>query len=625
MSLASSAFRRIDYSSTVAMAGSVTALQAAEALGLELSAGATEAHAVDALRTHLAPLGDEGLRARLQMPDQAKADLATFLQGGSDASPVLLEALRGNPVHVQLLVVSNPAAAALQVKPMDPLAYPGRRTAAALASMAPNVEASVRRLLDGARERGGVASQSVPPAISLEEILAHPEQYRERYQEQPLEIVLFDVDDTTRRGQMWLEWLLSDVLRYGPKSSTGLGFGKLVKTLWRSVLLRIQEKKEGHADEAKSQKTIAEGIRGLSHERVIRSFDRYYEAFGRRGVTPYMKDEFAHHRVQGRLIVGISASPLYLVGRHAEDIGIPIGNVFGTTIGFDDKGIATGQYSMLRSSTKVEHLEEHVFAKLKAAGISFKLVAGYSDSDSDTPMLDLVRTQGGAIVATNAPREAFDRQVLGMGGQVVHETNGWPAAMGERETTIFSVPEAGTLTHRIPVPSTKPALLDDLRDYAAHSGAVAAGLAAGEPISIVVSKGIDHVFPGDLVDFGSLAAGSIAAGAAYFFLPKSGPVSGLRRWILQDMAPLSSAMYYASENGPFTPISFFLSVAASTLVTRTTLGALAGISRRTGLKTLEAFFRGRMQEVISRPSQMVLFRFLYPLLSAYEKRYGVSL
>ena len=167
-----------------------------------------------------------------------------------------------------------------------------------------------------AEARAGVRVAEVPPALSLDYIVAHPEEF----QDKPLEIVLADVDDTTRRGQMYLEWAFFDVLRYGPKSSVGV-------SLWRALYyggikgsaLRKQEKEEGHADEEGTRNVVAQALNGLDPVMARKSLDRYYEVFGRRGIVSYMREEFDFHRSEGRLILLVSASPEYLVRRHAED------------------------------------------------------------------------------------------------------------------------------------------------------------------------------------------------------------------------------------------------------------------------------------------------------------------
>lgn len=599
-------------SAALSSAGLLEALQISVAEGLTATA---------VLRTTLTPLHEEtSHQDRLGLSDPVRTDLGHFVEGRhEEPSEGLLSEFTEKAPGVRVLLASLPGGEPpIEAQPAKgPLDYPGHRVADALARDKAALRAGFERLEAAVDARAGVVS--VPPALSLEDALAHPEQYQDR----ELEIVLTDVDGTTRRGQYWLEWLLFDVLRFGPKNSTGLGLWRLVKTLIPSIALRIQEKRDGVADPEKTAAVMAKALKGLDAERVQRSFDRYYEGFGRRNVSPYMKEEIAYHRSKGRLILGVSASPEYIVRRHAEDLGIPVENFFGTTIEVDpETNLGTGKYHLMRAQEKVTFLEEKVFARLRERGIRYRVVYSYSDSDSDVPMFERSKKDGATVVATNAPREKFEAEVLrGMGGMVVQEDNGWPGTEGERRTVLFSSKDGGQLMHVAKTPVERPPVLDDLYGYGGKVAVSAVAFSAANPISQAVTVGLEGLQGWGIGDIAGAGVASLVAGAGDFLIPRTGPDGWMRRWILRDMAPLASAAYLMSGPEPFSPIAFLLSLTASTLSTHFGLWTLGRIAHGFGAKKLERVIEGKSSELMARPVQMTLYRIFYPFAHFLETRY----
>ncbi len=609
------AVRLFDSASSVLVASTSAAFSAAQVYALltsQAGVGALEGEAaVNALRWTLVPLQTQAdALDRLGLTQEGRADLERFL-GGAAPSPELLQllALRVQDVKGVLEPPSPPEALTTTARQ---LVYPGRAAQALVED-----EAALRgvfdHIIDGARARAGVTGE-IPPAISLSDVLQNPAAYADK----ELEIVLFDVDGTTHRGQYWLDWLLWDVLRYGPKNTTGLGIGRLIRALIPAIRLRRQEKKEGHADPEATQRVMGRALKGLEEKRVRRSFDRFYEVFGKRWISSYMRDEFAFHRAKERLLIGVSASPTYLVQRHADDMGIPTANVFGTQIEIGPDGKATGAYTLLRAGEKITTIEASVLAPLREKGIRFKIVAAYSDSDSDIPMFELTRADGGRVFATNSPREAFEQRVLReMRGTAVQEESGWPGN-GLRRTIHFSPPGGERVITELTTPPERSPTLDDLAGYSANVGVSAGGLAIGTIITKIASEGVS-VNPFDMGDVAAIAAGSLASGLGHFLTPKDDHPPWLRSWLLGDLAPLASAMYFASSGQPFSPIAFFLAAAASTLTTRVILGGLQLMAHGFGMHKFERFLRRRAAEVVVRPVQMGLYRLLYPVALALEK------
>ena len=450
-----------------------------------------------------------------------------------------------------------------------------------------------------------------------------------------MEIVLTDVDGTTRRGQYWLEWLLLDVLRFGPKRSSGVGIVRLIKTLVPAIKLFFQERREGVADPEKTAAVMAKALKGLDADRVRQSFEQFFEARGRRGVSSYMIDEVAYHRAKGSLIIGLSASPEYLVRRHAEDIGIPVGNFFGTTIEIDPKTRkGTGRYHLMRAEEKVAFLEEKIFSRFQEKGIKFRIVYAYSDSDSDTPMFELAKKYGAIPVATNAPRKEFEDKAGEMGGMSVQEEN------GVRRTVLYSSEGGGRLEHVIKTPMTRSPVLDDLYAYGRKVVVSGASFAVATSLSTLAVEG-----PGAIGELGleTLTATGIAAltaGVSEYFVPPrkdlvDRSVSGdqadsvdevddnawMRKWILRDMAPLASAVYFASGSQPFSPIAFVLSLTASTFSTRVATWMLDRIAHGFGARKLERFMGSKFSELLARPTQMTLYRLFYPFALFLEGQY----
>lgn len=532
--------------STTPQGGIPPSLTLLQSLGVTVPEGAVPA---DVLREVLSPLlKNPPLIAQLSLSPEVCRDLAGFVEGGhEEPSAPLLEALHSKFQDLKSLL-------GIERKALD---YP-YFTDEARARHDAGVKEAVDRLLRGIHERARTSLVATPKAISLKEVLEHPEDY----QDQPLNIVLFDVDGTTHKGETFLEgqysveWLLRDILRYGPKATAGLSWWRVLKAIPGIVKLRRQERKH-KADREMFNRTFGPLLKGLDGRLAEESLKRFYDRYGSRGISEFMMAEFIRRRQAGCLIIGVSASPEFLVKRHAErDLGIPEANMLGTTIELDQDEKATGGFRWLHGEEKVVALKEKFFGPLRERGIPYKLVAGYSDSPSDRPMLDLVKQDGGIIYAANAPREEFTTEVLADGGMAVEEIDGW-LNNSERWLTFASSP-SGEFLHVEKTPPRRPAWAADLGRYALRVMSDGAGFALAAPVSEAAHQALKG---GDPVDWSlrlfssapSLAVGGFLASALTTFLvPPDGPVSWERRVIARGMIPVAAAMAAAGLTGDFT-------------------------------------------------------------------------
>lgn len=436
------------------------------------------------------------------------------------------------------------------------------------------------RTLEGADGRARISLAATPKAISLKDVLDHPENYRDK----PLEIVLFDVDGTTHKGETFfegqysVEWLLRDVMRYGPRATAGLSWGRLSKAIPGIIKLRLQErdkKKNGGADHGLFAQTFGPLLKGLDGRKAQESLTRFYNRYGSRGVSDFMKEEFIRHRQENRLIIGISASLEYLVKMHAKDLNVPEENMLGTTIELDENQRATGKFRWLHDEEKVRALEEIVLAPLRERTIQYKFVAAYSDSPSDQPMLDLVNEDGGVAYATNSSKEVFRDAVLSNGGITVDEDDGW-VSPGQRVLTFGKSP-TGQFEYKEKTGQRQPAWVGDLGRYTSRIVTDTAGFAAAAPVSQAVGQALSN---GGHVDasWGLLstmpsmaAAGFFASALTTFLVPPDGPVSASRRIAVRGMVPVASAMIATGSTGGIgfwlTMLTAFVASAGVELVT----------------------------------------------------------
>lgn len=554
--------------------------------------------AIDTLRSVLQPVHEnEEQRKSLSLSESAVLDLAKFMESEhAEPSEVLLQALSAKsvvlrtlvePVHPELFVAD--ATATPTGKLSRGLEYEGL-TESARQQHAVLVHEAVDRLLTGIHERSRISQSAIPKAISLQEVLAHPEQFRDK----PLEIALFDVDGTTHKGETFfegqysIEWLIRDVLRHGPSATSGLSWFTLLKAIPGIIKLRLEERahKKGGPDRSLFAKTFEPILKGLDSKLAKESLERFYNRYGRRGVSQFMKAEFERHRQKNRLIIGVSASLETLVKMHAKDLGVPEENMLGTSVEVDDQGIATGKFRWLHGEEKVTALEELVFQPLRERGIQFKLVAGYSDSPSDKPMLGLVKQDGGVSYAMNASRDAFKAEVLADGGMAVDEEDGW-LNDGVRHLT-FASSESGRFVHEEKTAPFHPAWIGDLRHYAGRVFSDTAGVALAAPVSELVHNSLTHdghaqVTAGLLSSMPSMAAGAFLASAVTTFLvPPDGPVSWWRRVVMRGMIPMAAAMVAAGNTSALAPTLASLFVASAGVEALTVGERVVGLRRWNG-------------------------------------------
>lgn len=392
---------------------------------------------------------------------------------------------------------------------------------------------------------GEIVITKRPKLLSREEILADPEQYKRENKGKILEIVLTDVDGTTRHGQFWLQCLV-DALRFGPMASTGLGFDRAFDILGPSLLLRGQEILKGEADPEETRQVTSAGIKGLDMKKVEASLQRFHDNSGDYGLSPSMKAILDFHVASERLVIGISASPQKIVRLHAQKLGLPIGNFFGTTLDVDENGIATGDYQLLRAQAKVEFLEKNVFSRLKDAGIKFKVVYAYADAPSDVPLLEIAYKNGGIPVSVNSPWGRLDTPVQEMGGMVLKESK-IPFRLGKR--TLL----CGTFSDEAPLPQQYSPFWNDVTHYLTRPAVCLMPLNLGYIAS--------NLMPSDILPFenvAGIAVGAAMAGVAELFIPKVGNVSFIRKSFLRDFVPLFSAMYFGYSKLPSSPMGAVL-------------------------------------------------------------------
>jgi phosphoserine phosphatase len=542
-------------------AQALTSLTLIQSIGITNLSGLNPA---EILRSALTPLhADPELVARLTLSDAVCRDLSSFLRGDhTEPSASLLEALHGSgPVLKTILFDLSPhwfaapesvtATGKIDQKALEE----PEMSEEAMAQHDAQIREAVNRLLEGIHERARTSLVATPKAISLKDVLDHPENYRDK----PLEIALFDVDGTTHKGEAFfegqysVEWLLRDVLRYGPKATAGLSWWRLLKAIPGIIALRWQERKHGHADREKFNQTFGPLLKGLDARLAKESLNRFYNKYGSRGVSEFMKTEFIRHRQKDRLIIGISASLEHLVKRHAKDLGVPQENMLGTMIEVDEQDKATGTFRWIHGEEKVRALEEFVLGPLREKGISYKLVAGYSDSPSDRPMLDLVKRDGGIKYATNSSKETFKEEVLADGGVIVDEEDRW-LSNGERLLT-FATSQSGQLQHREETSPKRPAWIADLGHYTSRVLTDAAGFAMAGPASEATRQALNNgghvnVSWDLLASAPTLAAtGFIASALTTFLVPPDGPVSWQRRVLWRGMIPVASAMAATGSTG----------------------------------------------------------------------------
>lgn len=583
MSLFAAAVRPVS-SAFVASVGtsftSLSVLQALSGAGLSLTYE-TEAPAPvqdDTLRRALTPLqGQPDHLTLLALGDDTQAALARFVERTDpEPSQPLLETLHGK-ARVIAGILNGTTTGTLRRKP---LVLPDLSDEAATLRYRASVHEAVDHMLDVLLEGANVA-QAVPKAIALEEVLAHPENYRGK----PLEIVLFDVDGTTHlgetpvEGQYSIEWLVRDILRYGPKATTGLGWWRILRAIPGMIKLRRQEKNSGEADRGEFNSVFGPLLKGLDSRLAEESIRRYYQRFGSRGVSHFMQEEFVRHRRKERLLIGVSASHEFLVALHAQkDMNIPSGNILGTTIEIDEETQkATGNFRWLHGEEKVKALEERLFNPLRERGIHFRLVAGYSDSPSDKPMLEQVVDDGGTVYATNTSKQDFQEWVIGNRGMVLEEEDRW-GADGSRKLTIFSSP-LGDLNSNQKTPPRRPEWINDAANATVRTLAEGAGFALASPVAIAADRALSN---GGHIDWSwelvssmptMAVAGMIASAATAFFVAPDGPVSWQRRVALRGMIPITAALVASGHGGPFgLTAALSMALLASAAVELTTAG-----------------------------------------------------
>jgi hypothetical protein len=177
----------------------------------------------------------------------------------------------------------------------------------------------------------------------------------------------------------------------------------------------------------------------------------------------------------------------------------------------DENEKATGDFRWLHGEEKVVALEEKVFQPLRDRGIHFKLVAGYSDSPSDKPMLGVVKQDGGVAYVTNASKDGFKVETLTDGGIAVEEEDGW-FNNGVREL-VFATSETGRFSHTEKTPKRTPFWAEDLWKYMGRVGSDTAGALLAAPVSQAAHEAMTH---GGHAGFSAelfASAPSMAAGA----------------------------------------------------------------------------------------------------------------
>lgn len=601
MSLAVSFSPEFDSPFVASVAAPITSLAVLQSfvsfgLSIPIRVDAGPAEHTVALQQVLSPLrGQSEIIEQLAFEPPIHEEFGTFLETeGHQPSEPLLTVLHGRASDLKTAVekVSAqplPAGGMVVRKERRPLEY-AALSETAIRRHDQGVEEAVARMLARRHEGARTSLAAVPKAVSLKDILERPDDYKRG---KPLEIVLFDVDGTTHLGETFLEgqysieWLARDILRYGPRATSGLGWWRILRAIPGIIKLRLQEKREGHADRGKFDETIGPLLKGLDGRLAEESLRRYFQRYGSRGVSGFMQSEFTRHRQEGRLIIGVSASPEFLVQLHAQkDLSIPTDNMLGTTIEINAAtNKATGKFRWLHGEEKVAALEERVFGPLHEKGIPFRVVAGYSDSPSDTPMLERVREDGGIVYVTNTSKDAFKTWALESGGMCVEEDEGW-GDRGTRKVTIFSFPDDEDLNHTKRTPPRRPEWVKDFGQFAVRTLGDGAGFAVAAPVSEAARQALAQ---GGHVDWswhllssspGVAAAGMVASAATAFFVPPDGPVSWPRRVLLRGMIPVAAAMAATGNAGSYG----IMAALATALLASASVELVTGGERMTGLR-----------------------------------------
>lgn len=431
------------------------------------------------------------------------------------------------------------------------------------------------RLVTDHYEHPGDEGPATPKALSLEELLKNPEPYQG-----PDGLVVglakFDIDGTTHSkepfipwgGQYTAEWLIRDIVRYGPQNAAGVGWSRFPRVAYGYALGLIQEflSQNGYADSERSKRTIREGIIGLDSRSAEASMDRFRAAQKGRAISRFMLSEFAHHRRvvatdrKGqlrslRLMIGLSAGHRYLARRHAEqDLGVPPKNVFGTTIELDEQKRATGEHYWAHGKSKNALCEEEVKRLLREKGINFVDVASYSDSGSDQEMHKDTLSDGGIVFAVNPRQERYKQWVLDNGGFVIEERNGWlrPGKITVTYGSSAGSPQRTRLSAERETSPVRPQLALDLWSGGVRTFMDATAFAAAAPVSAAVT---DWISRGDvrwsldlLRSSPSMAAGgAIGSALTAYLTPDQGPVSASRRIFVRGAVPLTMATMFAGQ------------------------------------------------------------------------------
>jgi phosphoserine phosphatase len=579
-------------------------------LGVHVSGSQTPPHVLRSIFAELREQKSEALK-RFLSPGELEGIKAFTEQQQPELSDNLLEVLNGNMDALRVMAqdvcpqfFQSLDQDLARSEPLDAAAFDDFRK-------------RIQRLIHVNRP-----SHEIPAAVSLSDVLANPGRYTA---EDPLEIVLSDVDGTTRRKQYSPWWLGLDVIPYGPKETTGVSWLSILKALPGIFSLLRQEKSNGDADHGQFDAVFGKLLPGLDEKRARRSLERFYRKYGSRDLSPFMKDQFLIHRQQGRLILLVSAAPELLVQMHAKtDLVIPTENVLGTEIVFGADGKATGKFKWLHGPKKVTALEARIFQLLRQRGIPFRICAAYSDSPSDMPILELAARDGGLVYLVNAFKQSFIEEGRARGWGIVEEEDGWTRP-GTQIVSHGPV-NANDLIHdtrRSLPPIGIPPLVTDIGPYALRVASDALGFALVPPVLEVAKQavqGVENVNLSSalLADSPSVAVSAfIASAMTSWLVPPDGSVAG-NRTLFRGAIPMTAALMASGHQMPVGSssalslgVTFLVALMAASGVEAVTIGEkLTGLRAIRGGDEASSFIRRTLGFLGLRTAQIVAFEAL---------------
>ena len=445
--------------------------------------------------------------------------------------------------------------------------------------------------------------------------------FAQQYQKKPLRIVFTDIDGCTRRGQMWIGWLVLDVLRFFPYNTVGLnpwGMIKLIVVVFIATGMRIQDASTGKINKERALNLFKWVAPDIDIKKVHESLDRYYQVYGKRNVSELMRRRIAYHVSRGELILGVSGSAERHARLHFQHLGLPETNAIGSDIEALD-GKPTSKVTLCRDEKKVELRENRFLKPLREAGIPFTIVADYSDSLSDQPSFEATLEAGGDVFAVNAS-SALNRFVFqGRRGMILYEDI---AKFKDGVAhTIVEKTEGHAIHLEEPIPPAPPFWVGDLGYYLRHSLQVGALLVlptlASFSLPLLSTAAQESESASTLSEVAMKSAlatlkGGVGAAVGHWFVPKPGsPVTAYTStfwgkswiWFMTETVPLAGALTVMNSEAP---LSWILANSlALTGLSSLASKSFASIGHGVGWSGAERIAEGKLGQMSERFLQLL--------------------